>query len=526
MTHASSDNLYGPATYIVDASAAKGSHTTIASAIAAASSGDTIFIRPGTYTEDFTVKGGLTIFSAQSGVTDSQTKIVGKITHTEATETTWSNICFETNLDYLYSVTGSNSVRLTYRNCTFIYSDNDALEFNNSNAIIEMYYCTVIQTANSLKFFTITAVSAFQMFYCYHRMSGITLLTASTIAAGVFRSYFCEFDSISFAASGTSNFQARKSMFFTSNENVTIITTSGTGGNHQAYDCTFSSGSAIAISIGSGTIFQFKGSCNVESGNATPISGAGSIFSYDLITFSGGGATIGIAPTNPRYTALQRLSLNEGSDYMLENLIKSISPDTTDAAYLATVAATSWIWGIDNSVTSPTVDPWVLSRGTALGTNNVMSVATSGEINYPLQPSFLTTIGTPLSNVTGDGTLYTVVFSTEIYDQNSDLSGSTFTAPVTGRYLLKACLYTTGLTSSHTAGNIRIVTSNRSYIANYVSPYAASNSSAQYGFQISTIADMDAADTATVALQVSNGTKVVSISSVAVATYFTGNLLA
>ena len=43
-THALSTNNYGPAKFIVDALVANGTHTTIASALTSASSGDTIFL--------------------------------------------------------------------------------------------------------------------------------------------------------------------------------------------------------------------------------------------------------------------------------------------------------------------------------------------------------------------------------------------------------------------------------------------------------------------------------------------------
>jgi pectin methylesterase-like acyl-CoA thioesterase len=60
-THALSTNNYGPAKFIVSSSAANGTHTTIAAALTSASTGDTIFIRPGTYTENLTLKAGVNL---------------------------------------------------------------------------------------------------------------------------------------------------------------------------------------------------------------------------------------------------------------------------------------------------------------------------------------------------------------------------------------------------------------------------------------------------------------------------------
>jgi hypothetical protein len=192
-----------------------------------------------------------------------------------------------------------------------------------------------------------------------------------------------------------------------------------------------------------------------------------------------------------------------------------------DALFQASTTTTTWSLGVDNSVTSPTADPFVISQGTALGTNNIMSVATSGEINYPLQPAFLAT-STLQSDQTGDGTTYTVTFSTEIFDQNSDYSSPTFTAPVTGRYSLGTILGYSGLGAGNTSGFTFIITSNRNYAIGG-NPANQRNSGGAYTEGFHTLADMDAADTASISANVSGGTKVVDL---AAGSFFYGNLVA
>ena len=39
-----------------------------------------------------------------------------------------------------------------------------------------------------------------------------------------------------------------------------------------------------------------------------------------------------------------------------------------------------------------------------------MRAGTTGEINYPLQPAFAAYVNTTITNVTGDGTAYTIIF--------------------------------------------------------------------------------------------------------------------
>lgn len=156
-----------------------------------------------------------------------------------------------------------------------------------------------------------------------------------------------------------------------------------------------------------------------------------------------------------------------------------------------------------------------------IGSTVLQSFQDTGEITQPLQPSFLVTDGTGASNVTGDATVYTELWPTEIYDQGGDFTTNTFTAPVTGRYLLSATLRIEGVLSTHTTKNISIVTSNRSYIWTI----NASLAEAEQSLTVTAIADMDPGDTATVTIVVSGSTKVIDISASGTTNYFSGSLI-
>ena len=80
----------------------------------------------------------------------------------------------------------------------------------------------------------------------------------------------------------------------------------------------------------------------------------------------------------------------------------------------------------------------------------------------PLSPAFAAQRTAQVTNVTGDGTAYTIVYDVEIFDRGGDFDGtSTFTAPVTGLYEFVANVYFQSLTSSFTTVALDIVTSNR-----------------------------------------------------------------
>lgn len=158
-----------------------------------------------------------------------------------------------------------------------------------------------------------------------------------------------------------------------------------------------------------------------------------------------------------------------------------------------------------------TDDSFRISQGSALGTNDTFIMTDTGERTMPLQPAFSAYNSVTDSNVTGGGTIYTLIYDTEVFDQNGDFDGtSTFTAPVTGRYWLGTNIECDGITSSETSGFITIVTSNRSYQVNQKNVYAASTSG-NYQFHSESIIDMDAADTVTITIRILGGTDVVDV---------------
>lgn len=181
--------------------------------------------------------------------------------------------------------------------------------------------------------------------------------------------------------------------------------------------------------------------------------------------------------------------------------------------------------GIDNNAS----DSFKISASTALGTTDTFIMTTAGERTMPLQPAFLVNLDSSVLNVTGDGTVYTIAWDNEVFDQGSDfnIGTFTFTAPVTGRYLLSLRIRATNLSSSAiTDIRGRIVTSNQQYnVYNNTSSGTPSNDGPGDGATV--LADMDAGDTASATLDGSGGSKTINIigtTSSAFNTFFSGNL--
>jgi hypothetical protein len=136
------------------------------------------------------------------------------------------------------------------------------------------------------------------------------------------------------------------------------------------------------------------------------------------------------------------------------------------------------------------------------GGSTGIAISAAGEVTMAAQPCFAANRTGNALNVTGAGTAYSpVLFPNQVYDVGGDWAespGSTFTAPVTGKYVFTSSVRVIGMTTAMTYGVISLVTSKRTWNV-YTS---AEDSTVTAGWFISAVADMDANDTAYVSLTV------------------------
>lgn len=200
-----------------------------------------------------------------------------------------------------------------------------------------------------------------------------------------------------------------------------------------------------------------------------------------------------------------------------QNAINNQNETTTDLTIDPGASGDSYVQYSINSVgefrvgVDDTDDSFRISQGSSLGTTDTFVMTAAGERTMPLQPAFLAYNSAIDSNVTGDGTIFTIIFDTEVFDQNSDFDGtSTFTAPVTGRYLLGFNVALEDIGAAHTNGLVQTITSNRTYQTDNFSPTILDVSGDLTMGQV-VLADMDAADTATFVVRILNSTLTVDV---------------
>jgi hypothetical protein len=158
-------------------------------------------------------------------------------------------------------------------------------------------------------------------------------------------------------------------------------------------------------------------------------------------------------------------------------------------------SGSSWMWGRDNTSTGDFVLGELANSTVATPTNRLRVAASTGAVTMPSQPAFIA-YPNAIPNVTGNGTVYTVVWANEVYDQGSDFDGtSTFNAPVTGRYTITAMIEMTNL-SATTNATLNIVTTLGIWTKRQIG--SAAEQTTTHCISLTINADMDAGDTCTI----------------------------
>lgn len=364
MTAWTSDNKFSTAKWIVNSVANGGfgqgaTHTTIASALTSASSGETIFIKPGTYTENLTLKAGVNLAAYAGDAYNPNVTIIGKCTFTGAGTVSISGIRLQTNSDFALSVTGSSASIVYLLGCYINCSNNTGIQFtsSSSSAQINMYQCNGDIGTTGITLFSSSSAGRLEIDYGFYTNTGSSS-TLSTFSAGALSLRFITLQN-GINVSGTASLFASNSIINTSGTSAISVTFSSSNGNSAVSFMNLNSGSNTAVSIGSGAVLNIEW-CHINSTATNSITGAGTA----VVTPN---SFIHVMNVNSLLTAMPFGPLLAFGDDAIQLLEGSGSPqgvvtapkgslylrtdgtNTTSRAYINTNSATNWTAIVTNT---------------------------------------------------------------------------------------------------------------------------------------------------------------------------------
>jgi hypothetical protein len=273
--------------YVVDPTGTiglRGTYQSISAAIAQAiadggsnSNPKTIFIRPGTYTENPTLNAGVNLcaFPTDSGMFQNGATVVinGKCTFTQAGQVNLSGIMLQTNGDFALSMTGSNLSSIYLNNCNINATNHTAIQNSNSNSSSQLYlhYCTGNIGATGIAIIAHSSTGTTEFYWCYFFNSGGST-TASTCSAGTLNILYCSF-TICFTYYGSTGGTIEFCQVDTSGINTTSFVINSSNVIAIKF-CNVISGSAACISVG-GSLYVTQ--CDLNTSNTNSITGSGTV---------------------------------------------------------------------------------------------------------------------------------------------------------------------------------------------------------------------------------------------------------
>lgn len=296
--------VYSPAALVVSPTAGLGEYTTISAALAVAVSGQTIFIKEGTYVENPTLVAGVSLVALDANSLTPNVVIQGKCTFTGAGTVSITGIQLETNSDYFLAVTGSAAsviyINDSYLNCL----NHTGIDYTSSSASSLVYFtrCQGNVATTGITLFSSSGTGGIQFDFCNIENTGVSV-TANTVSGAPFTSNYSIFNLI-FSISSNGVIYAFQTEFYNLNE-VGVAITAQT--YHDINNCLFNSGNATCVTVGTGVTLNTTNCIFITSG--ATITGAGTVnlnqASIDILssaitaTISGQPVGIGLLQTFP-----------------------------------------------------------------------------------------------------------------------------------------------------------------------------------------------------------------------------------
>lgn len=319
-----STNNWGTSQFIVSADPSVGTHTTIQSAINSAVSGQTIFVRDGTYTENITAKAGVNIAAYEGG----NSVLNGSITYTDTGSVTINGLSL-TSATNIVSITGANASVLAIENCDIEISSATGFSINNANAIFTVENCQVSVTGNFAVFALVDGTFNLQDTNVVG--TAAVSLTSSTASGGFLNMNDTLFDT-ALTTSGTASFIIARSGFnpLTTFDQL-LLDVNSTGPIQVAAYSTFSSNTQSPVNVSTNMVMI--STTIICLGNPNCITGAG-VLTYDPLTLVGG--TI-ISPTS------NILPKGQGAKFTGESIAGDITVSCTNQDQTSAASSSGFV---------------------------------------------------------------------------------------------------------------------------------------------------------------------------------------
>lgn len=413
-------NMPGTVKWVVNPTSGLGTHTTIADAITAASSGDDIFITPGTYTENLTLKAGVNLTGYQCDSSMNATGkviIVGNITLSSAGSVTISGIQLQTNSAALLTVSGSVASIVNLENCYLNITNATGISYSSSSSssAINLFGCFGNLGTTGIGIYSMSSTGTLSFYQCVITNSGAST-TASSNSAGTINLRSCNFSSpLSTSSTGSGNITY--CIIDTTTQNVTTLTTAGTG----TVGCFYSvmlAGTASTVSIGAGTTVGLT-LCSIASSNTNAVTGAGTLQE----TMNRYANSFGVNVTTQSYGYIKGSGTNTAPTggvigEQISSSASAVGLVTSTAKTITSINLTPGIWDVSAFCQITNTGSYTVVEAGISTTNNTLSgTAGIGKANYtPAAASALgnnyLAVPTVRAALSATTTYYIVAFST------------------------------------------------------------------------------------------------------------------
>jgi hypothetical protein len=400
---------YAPANGFLVNADGSADFTSVNSAIAAATAGQTIYLH-GTVTENVTLKAGVDVVSwPGEGLTPNAT-IIGTCTLTTAGTVTISGIRLQTNSAALLAVTGSVASIVNLDDCYLNCTNNTGITFSSSSAssIIQIINCQGNLGTTGIALATMSSTGTMNVINSTLNNSGGST-TITSCSAGLLQFNLC---SLGFPVGSTSTGGINVTNCQINLSNTIGITANGTAGGLVQLS-SIVSGTASCITVGTGVIYSAN-CCYLSSSNTNTVTGAGAIYYSGL---SGNPLVINTTTQTFAGTLQGNKTVAPTAGFLGEKIEVLVSQNTVSlvnntAKTIGSISLTAGTWllngmGILNGILTGT--RWIVSIS---ATNN-----TVGSLGFGLDTFDTPTISTAGAGSTGTvpGLMVTVATTTTYY---------------------------------------------------------------------------------------------------------------